>query len=402
MPPLAYVADRHTKATLAETPSLSRNNLTAGPSLLGVVHNAQTLMVPVARALAGDAVEKLPIFTKDGNREIFQAKVVVLGADVFFVLCTATRVLVYDQKGYMLRHSRAVPGSPSAVAGPSGEFSLVNHARGVCSACSADARAFVCVGTARGSVLVVETTARAAAAAGSTSDTTLPSPTSLRGRPPRRRAAAPPPRNLPRLRRRGGPGRGLERPERRSIRAEPVPSRRARGGARARGDAVIVADVSGVELSGSPPARVLQMQAHHTLRDGRAPDEGRVRPCAEDGTLAVWGMPSEGGAGGGAIRTRVRGRVGGRHAHGVAFCGEGDCRRRRARRDRVEGVPVDEGGARGRGDARGGRQTSDAERSRRSERRVVMLRCYKNDHLPLCELSPIFSSLFPTMPAIFE
>ena len=135
MPPLAYVADRHTKATLAETPSLSRNNLTAGPSLLGVVHNAQTLMVPVARALAGDAVEKLPIFTKDGNREIFQAKVVVLGADVFFVLCTATRVLVYDQKGYMLRHSRAVPGSPSAVAGPSGEFSLVNHARGVCSAC---------------------------------------------------------------------------------------------------------------------------------------------------------------------------------------------------------------------------------------------------------------------------
>ena len=204
-----------------------------GPErVLGVVHNAQTLMVPVARALAGDAVEKLPIFTKDGNREIFQAKVVVLGADVFFVLCTATRVLVYDQKGYMLRHSRAVPGSPSAVAGPSGEFSLVNHARGVCSACSADARARSSASAPRGEASSSwNTTARALRRRRRARRRTRRPLADLASEvdSPRRRAAGRRrPETFPRLRRRGGPGRGLERPERRSIRAELFQSESAR------------------------------------------------------------------------------------------------------------------------------------------------------------------------------
>ena len=337
MPPLAYVADRHTKATLAETPSLSRNNLTAGPSLLGVVHNAQTLMVPVARALAGDAIEKLPIFTKDGNREIFQAKVVVLGADVFFVLCTATRVLVYDQKGYMLRHSRAVPGSPSAVAGPSGEFSLVNHARGVCSACSADARAFVCVGTARGSVLVVEYDgARFADAA--ELDVGHDAPLAdLASEVDSHRGAAPPGAAAPKPFLASGDeaGQVVVWNARSADRFEPSFSVRVGAPVAAlgaRGDAVIVADVSGVvSFVGLTSQRVFcEMQAHSRYLSAMDvhPTRDTFATCAEDGTLAVWGMPSEGGAGeaGKDPTCAFADAWEDGMLTGVAFCGEGwDC-----------------------------------------------------------------------------
>ena len=84
-----YDAERYTRATVAESPSLLYNNLTAGPSSLGYVHGSQAIVVPVERALSGDPSEKRPILTEGGNRTAYQVKIVTFGAETFFVLCTA-------------------------------------------------------------------------------------------------------------------------------------------------------------------------------------------------------------------------------------------------------------------------------------------------------------------------
>ena len=149
-----YDAERYTRATVAESPSLLYNNLTAGPSSLGYVHGSQAIVVPVERALSGDPSEKRPILTEGGNRTAYQVKAVTLGAETFFVLCTAESVHVFDDSGRTLRHARPLPGA-AAVALPDGT-EMANFARGVCSSCSEDGRAQLCVGTANGSVLVME------------------------------------------------------------------------------------------------------------------------------------------------------------------------------------------------------------------------------------------------------
>ena len=149
-----YDAERYTRATVAESPSLLYNNLTAGPSSLGYVHGSQAIVVPVERALSGDPSEKRPILTEGGNRTAYQVKIVTLGAETFFVLCTAEAVHVFDDSGRALRHARPLPGA-AAVTLPDGT-EMANFARGVCSSCSEDGRAQLCVGTANGSVLVME------------------------------------------------------------------------------------------------------------------------------------------------------------------------------------------------------------------------------------------------------
>jgi hypothetical protein len=100
----------------------------------------------------------------------------------------------------------------------------------------------------------------------------------------------------------------------------------------ARGDAVIVADVSGVvSFVGLTSQRVFcEMQAHSRYLSAMDvhPTRDAFATCAEDGTLAVWGMPSEGGAGeaGKDPTCAFADAWEDGMLTGVAFCGEGwDC-----------------------------------------------------------------------------
>ena len=93
---------------LRPCPSLLFNNLTADEGTIAFVHVNQALLVPIASALSGDAVEKQVISSKDAV-PLFQVRIVTLGAETFFVLCTAVGVQIYDGKGKQLMHSHALP-----------------------------------------------------------------------------------------------------------------------------------------------------------------------------------------------------------------------------------------------------------------------------------------------------
>lgn len=157
-----YDAERYTRATVGESPSLLANNLTAGPSTLAYVHDTQALMVPVERLLVGARTEKLPILTKGGNRVATQVKAVTLGASSFFVLCTVEGVHFFDEHGYERVHYHDFAENQHAGVRPDGSVVVDGGGvarmcgRGVCSSCSRDGRAQVLVGTATGHVLVFE------------------------------------------------------------------------------------------------------------------------------------------------------------------------------------------------------------------------------------------------------
>jgi hypothetical protein len=160
-----YDAERYTRATVGESPSLLANNLTAGPSTLAYVHDTQALMVPVERLLVGARTEKLPILTKGGNRVATQVKAVTLGASSFFVLCTVQGVHFFDEHGYErvhyhdfaeTNHHANHPARPDGSVVVDGGGVARMCGRGVCSSCSRDGRAQVLVGTAMGDVLVFE------------------------------------------------------------------------------------------------------------------------------------------------------------------------------------------------------------------------------------------------------
>jgi hypothetical protein len=160
-----YDAERYTRATVGESPSLLANNLTAGPSTLAYVHDTQALMVPVERLLVGARTEKLPILTKGGNRVATQVKAVTLGASSFFVLCTVEGVHFFDEHGYERvhyhdfaekNHHANHPARPDGSVVVDGGGVARMCGRGVCSSCSRDGRAQVLVGTAMGDVLVFE------------------------------------------------------------------------------------------------------------------------------------------------------------------------------------------------------------------------------------------------------
>jgi|TARA_B110000977_G_scaffold145035_1_gene184068 WD40 repeat protein len=159
----AYDSERYTRATVAESPSLLTNNLTAGPGTLAYVHDSQALMVPQERLLIGARTEKLPILTKDGKRPIVatQVKIVTIGQHSFFVLCTTEGVHFFDARGYDCLHYHGFEDQHDNSNGP-GPVSIDGggvvgfSAKGVCSSCSRDGHVQVCVGTASGKVLVFE------------------------------------------------------------------------------------------------------------------------------------------------------------------------------------------------------------------------------------------------------
>ena len=157
-----YDAERYTRATVGESPSLLANNLTAGPSTLAYVHDTQALLVPLEPLLAGARTEKLPILTKGGNRTATQVKAVTLGASSFFVVCTVEGVHFFDEHGYERLHYHAFVENRHAgvdadgvVSGDGGGVARM-CGRGVCSSCSLDGRAQVLVGTTTGDVMVFE------------------------------------------------------------------------------------------------------------------------------------------------------------------------------------------------------------------------------------------------------
>lgn len=151
---LSYDAERFTKATVKESPTLLYNNLTADLQTMAYVHMNQALMIPIASALSGDNVEKYPILSPTALVAAYQVRLVTLGAESFFVLATANGVQIYDGKGKQLMHSHALPEGKTVLTGSGAE--MANHARGICSSCSADGRAQVCVGSAAGGIIVVE------------------------------------------------------------------------------------------------------------------------------------------------------------------------------------------------------------------------------------------------------
>ena len=157
-----YDAERYTRATVGESPSLLANNLTAGPSTLAYVHDTQAVMVPTERLLAGARTEKLPMLTKSGNRTATQVKSVTLGASSFFVLCTIEGVHFFDEHGYERVHYHGFAENQHAGLERDGSVVVDGGGvarmcgRGVCSSCSRDGRAQVLVGTSTGDVMVFE------------------------------------------------------------------------------------------------------------------------------------------------------------------------------------------------------------------------------------------------------
>ena len=151
---LSYDAERFTKATMKDSPTLLYNNLTSNEHSVAYVHMNQALMIPIASALSGDTVEKVPILSPEGIVAAYQVRLVTLGAESFFVLATANGVQIFDGKGKQLMHSHALPEGKTVFTASGAE--MANHARGICSSCTADGRAQVCVGSAAGSIFVIE------------------------------------------------------------------------------------------------------------------------------------------------------------------------------------------------------------------------------------------------------
>ena len=151
---LSYDAERFTKATLTDSPTLLYNNLTADEQSVAYVHMNQALMIPIASALSGDSVDKVPILSPEGIVAAYQVRLVTLGAESFLVLATANGVQIFDGKGKQLIHSHALPEGKTVFTASGAE--MANHARGICSSCTADGRAQVCVGSAAGSIFVIE------------------------------------------------------------------------------------------------------------------------------------------------------------------------------------------------------------------------------------------------------
>jgi hypothetical protein len=128
---LTYDAERFTKATLKESPTLLYNNLTADQHTMGYIHANQALMIPIASALSGDNVEKLPILSPEVTTAAYQVRLVTLGAESFFVLATANGVQIFDGKGKQLMHSHAHgvgrgDGEPRARWGAAHELNAAN------------------------------------------------------------------------------------------------------------------------------------------------------------------------------------------------------------------------------------------------------------------------------------
>ena len=151
---MSYDAERFTKATMKDSPTLLYNNLTSNEHSVAYVHMNQALMIPIASALSGDTVEKVPILSPEGIVAAYQVRLVTLGAESFFVLATANGVQIFDGKGKQLMHSHALPEGKTVFTASGAE--MANHARGICSSCTADGRAQVCVGSAAGSIFVIE------------------------------------------------------------------------------------------------------------------------------------------------------------------------------------------------------------------------------------------------------
>ena len=151
---LSFDAQRYTKATLKASPTLLYNNLTADAHTVAYAALDQALMVPIASALSGDAVEKTPIAYPLGSSQVYQVRLVTLGAESFFVLATSNGAQIFDSSGKQLMHSHPLPEGKTVLTSSGAEMG--NHARGICSTCTADGRAQICVGTAAGNVFVIE------------------------------------------------------------------------------------------------------------------------------------------------------------------------------------------------------------------------------------------------------
>lgn len=151
---ISFDSERYTKATLQESPTLLYNNLTADEHTVAYVALNQALTVPIASALSGDAVEKKPILSPKGLSPVYQVRLVTLGAESFFVLATSNDVQIFDGKGKQLMHSHPLPEGKTVLTSSGAE--MANHTRGICSTCTADGRAQICVGTAAGNIFVIE------------------------------------------------------------------------------------------------------------------------------------------------------------------------------------------------------------------------------------------------------
>ena len=151
---LSFDSERYTKATLQESPTLLYNNLTADERTVAYVHMNEALMVPIASALSGDTVEKNPIFFPESVSSVYQVRLVTLGAESFFVLATANGVQIFDGNGKQMMHTHPLPEGKTVLTSSGAE--MANHARGICSSCTADGRAQICVGSAAGNVFVIE------------------------------------------------------------------------------------------------------------------------------------------------------------------------------------------------------------------------------------------------------
>ena len=153
-PALSYDSERFTKATLSASPSLLYNNLSADHSHVAYVHVDQALVVPIASALSGDTVEKRVVISPEGTVSTYQVRLVTLGAETFFVIATAGGFTILDGAGKNVLHRQVLPEGKTVLTSSGAE--VANHARGICTACSADGRAEICVGSAAGNIFVVE------------------------------------------------------------------------------------------------------------------------------------------------------------------------------------------------------------------------------------------------------
>jgi hypothetical protein len=340
-----YDAERYTRATIAESPSLLANNLTAGPSTLAYVHDTQALMVPLERLLIGARTEKLPILTKGGNRTATQVKIVTLGATSFFVLCTSEGVHVFDELGYDRVHYHGFAehdfprdgdarGSTTRIDGGG---VVGTSARGVCSSCSRDGRAQVCVGTSAGTVLVFEYDGerfRLTNAEWDDRNERVPV-ADVASEVDSRRGGFPPETNLSIERQcalvtanDAGTVRVWDVLSSEDFklnfafkRPSPVTAAAMRDGV------VVVAESAGVVSFASTKSKSVfcEVQAHARFLSAMAihPSEDVIATVAEDGTVAVWTVPNPETRenGGIAVKNRFASRWPDGALTGVAFCG---------------------------------------------------------------------------------
>jgi WD40 repeat protein len=322
--PLAYDAERFTKATLTATPTLLFNNLTADESTLGYVHLNQAMMLPISGALSGDTVEETPVLRKESN-PLFQAKLVTLGAESFFVLCSTTGIHIYDGKGKQLMHSHALPEGKTLTTAAGAE--LANHARGVSSSFSADGRGQICIGSVGGSIFVIDYDGvRFRTSATLTQHKAAI--TDLGSEVDSYRGAAPP---------------GAEQPRPILISADDAGMVKVWGcntseefcelfgvqltapvsAVAARGDKVIAAEISGMVsfISMTSQQVYCELRAHSRYLSAMAlhPTRDVISTVSEDSTVAVWNIPREVGEEAMCVfATHWRDAL----LTGVAFCGD--------------------------------------------------------------------------------